>query len=126
MPTPFPNRHFSPPADNLDWGGWDEQSNQKQSEMPYIDKLQSEIDNSSDFVKDIYNIVRYFDAMRSSAFDTDNEKKAMIYREITKISKKHDNEVAKQVRHAAAEIVLSVGSKRDVNEAHRDIMNLKF
>lgn len=94
--------------------------------MPYIDKLQSEIDNSSDFVKDIYNIVRYFDAMRSSAFDTDNEKKAMIYREITKISKKHDNEVAKQVRHAAAEIVLSVGSKRDVNEAHRDIMNLKF
>ncbi len=37
-------------------------------------------------------------------------------------------EAAKEIRHAAAEIVASIGEHggRDISEAHRDIMNLQI
>ena len=43
-----------------------------------------------------------------------------------KLMEAYAKEKTKEIRHAAAEIALTVGGERNANEAHRDIMNLQI
>jgi hypothetical protein len=56
----------------------------------------------------------------------DRKAATFTYYDMLDFSERYAGQKAKEVRHAAAEIALTVGGERDANEAHRDIMNLKF
>lgn len=48
------------------------------------------------------------------------------WQELYRVMDAYAKEKAKGIRHAAAEIVLTVGGERDIEEAHRDIINLQI